>query len=748
MSGFPPTRQREYQFGGEILGCINNLTGTYQASHFFEMSDKHHMMILHWAGEGSDVIMALTRDVIQSSNSSSQLFVSNDYGHIFVKKQDKLMKLADGHTHSILNMFYHSPVYNSHYVFTDTVHNCTFTTRNYGRTFNRHSVPFAPEMILMHPRDVRVMVGQDTNDPLRQLYVSKDFGVSWTVMERNVKSFSWGDDDYDGRNALYIERRESSNSSTVLMSTDYFTHDSVVINNVEDFQLLGAYMLASKTMRHSSGNKTLQLWVSHQRKAFQLAQFDEDAIHKDYYVADASEDQVFLCVNHNTSTTHLYISAVAGIHFTLSLTNIVYFNPKAAFSPIPSHFARRPFADIHKVQGLRGIYIASQMKKNQTSHFQQVSVITFNKGARWQDLAPPIRDSNGNYTHCLRYSWFRHYSRHCSLHLMQNFHQHWTRSIPILTKKSAVGLILGTGSLGATISPLSLNVYISRDAGFVWHEVLKGPHFYAFGDHGGLIVAVRQKVPTGELMYSYNEGETWTTYIFSLTKMTVYGVLTEPGEHTTVFTIFGSPLSNHSWVVVYVNLKSIFRNIQCVADDYKDWSPADNARGDCLMGRKIVYQRRIGHVLCYNGRSYIRPVSTRNCLCKVEDYECDFGFHKRSVASDICERQNKSVNVYRIPAFCPQGSYYNRTKGYRRVAGDTCQGGDSYRYDPVRITCPIAEAREFLLYINGFTIHRYLFGTSHDELLPLADVRDAVSVEYDYQHNCIYWGESTVGIIR
>lgn len=62
-------------------------------------------------------------------------------------------------------------------------------------------------------------------------------------------------------------------------------------------------------------------------------------------------------------------------------------------------------------------------------------------------------------------------------------------------------------------------------------------------------------------------------------------------------------------------------NIQCVADDYKDWSPADNARGDCLMGRKIVYQRRIGHVLCYNGRSYIRPVSTRNCLCKVEDYE-------------------------------------------------------------------------------------------------------------------------------
>ena len=31
-------------------------------------------------------------------------------------------------------------------------------------------------------------------------------------------------------------------------------------------------------------------------------------------------------------------------------------------------------------------------------------------------------------------------------------------------------------------------------------QVLKGPHFYAFGDHGGLIVAVRQKEITDELL--------------------------------------------------------------------------------------------------------------------------------------------------------------------------------------------------------------------------------------------------------
>ena len=51
---------------------------------------------------------------------------------------------------------------------------------------------------------------------------------------------------------------------------------------------------------------------------------------QDYYVADASEGQVMLCVVHNTSDTNLYISDVHGLHFSLSLERIVYFNPRGA----------------------------------------------------------------------------------------------------------------------------------------------------------------------------------------------------------------------------------------------------------------------------------------------------------------------------------------------------------------------------------------------------------------------------------
>lgn len=54
--------------------------------------------------------------------------------------------------------------------------------------------------------------------------------------------------------------------------------------------------------------------------------------------------------------------------------------------------------------------------------------------------------------------------------------------------------------------------------------------------------------------YSTNEGETWKTFVFSEKPVFVYGLLTEPGEKSTVFTIFGSNKESvHSWLILQVN---------------------------------------------------------------------------------------------------------------------------------------------------------------------------------------------------
>ena len=82
------------------------------------------------------------------------------------------------------------------------------------------------------------------------------------------------------------------------------------------------------------------------------------------------------------------------------------------------------------------------------------------------------------------------------------------------------------------------------------------------GDHGGVLVAVKMfKVdsPTKELLYSTDEGATWNSHQFIDDPIRVYGLITEPGENTTVFTMFGSRPGSHQWVIVTVDLKAAFR---------------------------------------------------------------------------------------------------------------------------------------------------------------------------------------------
>ena len=61
---------------------------------------------------------------------------------------------------------------------------------------------------------------------------------------------------------------------------------------------------------------------------------------------------------------------------------------------------------------------------------------------------------------------------------------------------------------------------------------------------------------------------------------------------------------------------------KCTKDDYKMWSfPENPPFAGCILGKKMVYERRIAHVKCYNGEEYERERSEKNCLCRREDYE-------------------------------------------------------------------------------------------------------------------------------
>lgn len=93
--------------------------------------------------------------------------------------------------------------------------------------------------------------------------------------------------------------------------------------------------------------------------------------------------------------------------------------------------------------------------------------------------------------------------------------------------------------------------------------MLKENAYFNMGDHGGIIVAVKfnQKSVNSsfEIMYSLDVGETWQYYKMDNMTLKLYSLMTEPGENTTVFSLFASPPGNiHRWIVVKADFRKAF----------------------------------------------------------------------------------------------------------------------------------------------------------------------------------------------
>lgn len=81
------------------------------------------------------------------------------------------------------------------------------------------------------------------------------------------------------------------------------------------------------------------------------------------------------------------------------------------------------------------------------------------------------------------------------------------------------------------------------------------------GDHGGILTAVEYYKSQGEtrhIEYSTDEGGTWNKTAFHNEELKLYGLMIEPGENKTVFTMFGSLPDQHQWIIVKVDLANVF----------------------------------------------------------------------------------------------------------------------------------------------------------------------------------------------
>jgi hypothetical protein len=251
---------------------------------------------------------------------------------------------------------------------------------------------------------------------------------------------------------------------------------------------------------------------------------------------------------------------------------------------------------------------------------------------------------------------------------------------------------MGVGNLGSQLKydTEEINTYLSRDGGLTWFEIMNGPHILEFGDHGGLIVMAPIFKPTKSILYSWDEGLTWVEYQISKKLLDIDAIEVEPTSKSLHFIISArkAKTSDNKGLIFTLEFTDLHQptcqgvsNPDTESSDYETWSPYDGRHGDkCFLGKKITYVRRKRDRQCFNPEDKEAILYQENCPCSEMDFECDTGYKRTE--NGQCEPIKETP--FETPEECD--GYYTISKGYRRIPGNTCEGGGEY--DPIKISCP------------------------------------------------------------
>lgn len=546
-----------------------------------------------------------------------------------------------------------------------------------------------------------------------QLYLTKDLGRTFTLVTSYVVQFSWGDPSHDQQDRIYFThfKNKKGDQPKLYSWTDNvdfsWTDDAGVrihqaLKHGNKFMISNSFIFVAKLKDKAA--QTVALMASADGgETFRAAQLPENLDEKSYTVLDTSEGAVMLHVNHGGNVGNVYISEKTGTKFSLSLPN----NVRTTGGD----------CEFDKVMSLEGIYLANQhtgaggqqatnknvedereadeieteasgtaVDKRRSARLKGKdetvvrTVVSFDKGGLWSYLKAPKVDSLGKKIDCPPDKCWLH------LHGISNFKNY----APFYSTENAVGIIMGTGCVGPYLrfEPDQTNTYLSRDGGLTWVEAHKGAFIYEFGDHGGLVVMADDIRRTKQVVFSWNEGQSWYDFELSDVALEVDNIVTEPNATSTKFMLYGT--RGESGVLYHLDFEALGQPMckgvwaaDSVSSDYETWMPWDGRSVErCMLGRQVTYTRRKQTSECFNGEKFERPVMKKNCPCTEANYECEVGF-RRQLDDTMCRFVNDgSVPT---PQTCTSMDFF-KIMAHRKVPGDTCEGG--WTPDKVAVPCP------------------------------------------------------------
>ncbi|KAH7410959.1 hypothetical protein BKA64DRAFT_662233 [Cadophora sp. MPI-SDFR-AT-0126] len=456
-----------------------------------------------------------------------------------------------------------------------------------------------------------------------------------------------------------VRSKESADSTDnpfkLVSSDDFFTEPAVThFTNVVGFATMSEFIVVATKDETAD---SLKVDTSVNGLTFADAEFPYgfSVPHQtEYTVLDSSTHSVFLHVTVNNEKGYEYGSIIKsnsnGTSYVLSLNAVDRDGPG--------------YVDFEKMFGIEGVAMVNVVSNYQSKNFKKEgkklkTMITHNDGAEWAYLKPPPKDADGKKFACSNSNLEK-----CSL----NIHGYTERSDKSHTysSASAIGLMLGTGNVGETLTSMKdADTFMTSDGGVTWKSVKKGSYMWEFGDQGSIIVIVKEKVPTK-------------------VEVEIDDLTTVPSDNSRNFLLWGYDGDE----LVAVNLDfSGLTDVQCKlnendveADDYYLWTPKHPSQeDDCLFGHVSSYHRKRTDKKCFNGQMipHLHSIE-KNCSCTRRDFECDFNYQRQTDGSCALV---PGFTPYDHSLICKEDENrieYDDPTGYRRIPLSTCVGGKEF----------------------------------------------------------------------
>ncbi|XP_027873821.1 VPS10 domain-containing receptor SorCS1 isoform X1 [Xiphophorus couchianus] len=622
----------------------------------------HNQAMVHWSGQNSSVILMLTKlfDFNLNSVTESSLWRSTDYGATYQKLNDKVG------AKTILSYLYVSPNNKRKIMLlTDPeIESSLLISSDEGATYQKYRLNFYILSLLFHPEQEDWILAYSHD---QKLYSSVEFGRRWQLVHEKVapNRFYWSKMGLDKEPGLIHLETSISEGQALYVTcklqncTDankgkpfpgYIDPNSLVVQDEYVF------------VQVSTAGRPVY-YVSAKRDVFTPMKLPKYTLPKELHVISTDENRVVAAVQewNQNETYNLYVSDTSGVYYTLALENVVS----------SMGLEGNVMVDLYEVAGIKGMFLANKKTDNQVKTY-----ITYNRGRDWRLLQAPGRDLRGSSIHCVL--------PYCSLHLHLHVSANPYTSGNIASRESAPGIIVASGSIGSELTTSNVSAFITSDAGNTWRQIFDEEYAVLYLDQGGALVAIRHTpLPIRHLWLSFDEGRQWNKYSFSNTPLFVDGVLGEPGEETLIMTIFGHFSHRSEWQLVKIDFRSIF-NRRCTEADYQTWH-LHNQGEPCLMGVKRIYRKLKPTSRCVMGKSYSVAMTSAPCDCTEADFECDYGYERRTDGKCSPAFWFHPASMSRS---CTTGMTFLNSTGYRKVVSNNCTAGVIAEYTARRQHCP------------------------------------------------------------